>query len=120
MKPVLVVDNEEKFCKVVKAALELEQIPSEYVLSGESAEKWLKKNNTDIVITDLKMEGMDGLELLKKIKKAHPEIEVIIMTAFATQKTAVEALKEGAFDYLIKKKTGDLNLDRHSKFTSKS
>lgn len=102
MYPILIVDNEEKFCKVVKAALELEQIPAEYVLSGEAAEKWLKNNRTDIVITDLKMDGMDGLELLKRIKKSHPEVEVIIMTAFATQKTAVDALKEGAFDYLIK------------------
>lgn len=102
MKPILVVDNEEKFCKVLHAALELEQIPVEYVLSASDALEWLKRTDTDIVISDLRMEGIDGLELLRRIKIKYPQIDVIIMTAFATQKTAVAALKEGAFDYLIK------------------
>ncbi len=102
MNPILIVDNEEKFCRVVKAALELEQLPSEYVLSGEEALRWLEKNQAEILLTDLRMGGMDGLQLLREVKSRYPEVEVIIMTAFATQKTAVEALKEGAFDYLIK------------------
>jgi len=54
------------------------------------------------VVTDLKMEGMTGLDLLKAIKNNYPDTEVILMTAFATQKNAVEAMKEGALDYLIK------------------
>jgi DNA-binding NtrC family response regulator len=102
MKPILIVDNEEKFCKVVKASLELEDLMADYVTSGEAAEKWLDNQDTDIIISDLRMEGMDGLELLKRIKSKSPSIDVIMMTAFASQKTAVEALKEGALDYLIK------------------
>ncbi len=102
MKPILIVDNEEKFCKVIKTALDLEGLKADYVLSGEEAESWLSKQSADIVLTDIKMEGIDGLELLRRIKKNYGDTEVIIMTAFATQKTAVEALKEGAYDYLIK------------------
>ncbi|OGB63197.1 MAG: hypothetical protein A2Y94_02780 [Caldithrix sp. RBG_13_44_9] len=102
MKPILIVDNEEKFCKVVKAALELEDYLAQYVLSAEEAESWLSKNSTDLVLSDLRMEGMDGLELLKRIKSRFPNTELIIMTAFASQKTAIAALKNGASDYLIK------------------
>jgi two-component system response regulator AtoC len=102
MKPILIVDNEEKFCKIVKTSLELEDLKAEYVTSGEAAEKWLDNQEADIIITDLRMDGMDGLELLKRIKFKSPSIDVLMMTAFASQKTAVEALKEGALDYLIK------------------
>jgi DNA-binding NtrC family response regulator len=102
MPKILIVDNEEKFCKVVKAALQLEQIDSEYVTSGEDAIKKLENSNLDIVVSDLRMDGMGGLELLNVIKKNYDEVEVIIMTAFASQKTALDALKNGAYDYLIK------------------
>ncbi|MCK4894203.1 MAG: sigma-54-dependent Fis family transcriptional regulator, partial [Calditrichia bacterium] len=102
MKPILIVDNEEKFCKIIHSALDLENLSAEYVMSGEQALKWLKTHPTDLVISDLKMDGMDGLELLHLIKTEYPHTEVIIMTAFASQKTAIDALKKGAFDYLIK------------------
>ncbi|RMI26757.1 MAG: sigma-54-dependent Fis family transcriptional regulator, partial [Calditrichaeota bacterium] len=102
MSRILIVDNEEKFCKVVKTALEMEDLQAEYCTSGEAALEFLKGNSADVVISDLRMEGMDGLQLLEAVKKAYPETEVIIMTAYATQKTAVEALKKGACDYLIK------------------
>ncbi len=102
MKPILIVDNEEKFCKIIHSALDLEGLSAEYVMSGEQALKWLKTHPTDLVISDLKMDGMDGLELLHLIKTECPHTEVIIMTAFASQKTAIDALKKGAFDYLIK------------------
>jgi DNA-binding NtrC family response regulator len=102
MYQILIVDNEEKFCKIIKAAMELEDIPCDYRTSGFKALDFLKENNVDIVISDLRMDGMDGIELLEQIKSRHQEIEVIIMTAFATQKSALEALKKGANDYLIK------------------
>lgn len=102
MNPILIVDNEEKFCKVIQAALELEKFSAEYVVSGEQALEWLVKNRADLILTDIRMEGMSGLDLLRKIKIQYPPIDVIIMTAFASQKTAVDALKEGAIDYLIK------------------
>jgi len=62
----------------------------------------LKKERFDIVITDLRLPGIDGLTILKNIKKEYPETGVIVITAFAEVKTAVEAIKEGAFDYLAK------------------
>lgn len=99
---VLIVDNEEKFCKVIQSALELEGLEADYVTSGEKALDWLHHRAAEVVVTDLKMDGMSGLELLKAIKKSYPDTEVILMTAFATQKNAVEAMKEGALDYLIK------------------
>lgn len=102
MTKILVVDNEEKFCKVIKASLELEDLPVEYRTSGKDALHYLKNNPADVVITDLRMDVMDGLQLLEQVKQAYPRIEVIIMTAYATQKTAVDALKKGAYDYLIK------------------
>ena len=101
-QPILIVDNEEKFCKVVKTALELENYPAEYVLSAEAAQKWFSENSTNLVISDLRMEGMDGLELLQWLKSHFPDVDLIMMTAFASQKTAIAALKNGAFDYLIK------------------
>ncbi|MEJ2535928.1 MAG: sigma-54 dependent transcriptional regulator [Calditrichia bacterium] len=102
MNPILIVDNEIKFCKAVQAGLELENLPAEYRNSGEDALKWLKENSCEVVLTDIKMDGMSGIDLLRQIKSAYPSIEVIVMTAFASQKTAVEALREGAMDYLIK------------------
>jgi len=102
MKPILIVDNEEKFCKVIQSSLEIDAFLSDYVLSGERAKEWLKKHETELVITDLRMDGISGMELLHYVKTTYPDIAVIMMTAFASQKTAIEALKEGAFDYLIK------------------
>ncbi|RMG65740.1 MAG: sigma-54-dependent Fis family transcriptional regulator [Calditrichaeota bacterium] len=99
---ILVVDNEEKFCRVVKAALELEGYRVDYCTSGPEALEHLATEPADLVVTDLRMEGMDGLELLEAIKEQHPEVEVILMTAYATQRTAIEAMKKGAYDYLIK------------------
>lgn len=102
MPRILIVDNEEKFCRVIKAALDLDGLDCAYQTSGEKALDFLEKHHVEVVISDLRMEGMDGLHLLGKIKERFPHIEVIIMTAFASQKTAVEALKKGAYDYLIK------------------
>ena len=102
MPKILIVDNEEKFCKVIKAALDLEDLQADYRTSGEAALEYLSGAQPEVVITDLRMDGMSGLDLLEKIGAAYPAIEVIMMTAYATQKTAVEALHKGANDYLIK------------------
>ncbi len=103
MTQILIVDNEEKFCKVVQAALRLEGLESEYCTSGTQALEFLTRHSeVEVVLTDLRMEGMSGMELLETIKQNHPSVEVMLMTAYATQQTAVEALKKGAYDYLIK------------------
>ncbi len=102
MAQILIVDNEEKFCKVIKAALELEGLTSTYCTSGEAALAYLKNQPVNVVVSDLRMDGIDGLELLEKVKAQYPQTEFIMMTAYATQQTAVDALKKGAYDYLIK------------------
>ena len=102
MPNILIVDNEEKFCKVIIAALQLENLNADYVTSGEAALAYLAKNTVDVIVSDLRMDGIDGLQLLEAVKKNYPNTEFILMTAYATQQTAVDALKKGAYDYLIK------------------
>ena len=99
---ILVVDNEERMCKLIKGALELEHYSIEMAFSGEAAIEKLKKGKYDIVISDLKMRPVDGLQVLQFTRAHHPQSEVIIITAFATQETALKAMQMGANDYLIK------------------
>jgi two-component system NtrC family response regulator len=103
MANILVVDNEVRMCKIIKAALELENHTIDMAFSGSDAVTLLESGNSyDIVITDLKMQGIDGIQVLKKAKELPDSPEVILITAFASQNTAVEAIRAGAFDYLIK------------------
>jgi two-component system NtrC family response regulator len=99
---ILIIDDEPKMCKVLKFALE----PEGYsVATAESAEAGLaafSQNPFELVITDLKMPGKDGLFVLDSVKKQRPETEIIMMTAYATAQNAVEAMKKGAYDYIIK------------------
>lgn len=99
---ILIVDDESRQCVVLKAALEPEGYAVATASSGVAALNALSTHAYDLVLTDLKMEGTDGLQVLDFTKQHHPECEVILMTAFATAQTAVEAMKRGAYDYLIK------------------
>ncbi len=103
MANILVVDNEERMCKIIKAALEMEDHTIDMAFSGSAAVELLESDKSyDIIITDLKMQGVDGIQVLKKAKDLPSAPEVILITAFASQQTAVEAMRSGAFDYLIK------------------
>ena len=99
---ILIIDNEKRMCHVVKAALELDKHNVDLAFDGESGVKKFQKGEFDIVITDLKMPGKDGIGVLEEVKKHCPETEVILMTAYATAQTAVETMQKGAYDYLIK------------------
>jgi len=99
---IIVIDNEEKMCYLLKAALESENIQVDMAFDGQQGLEQFNSNSYDLVITDLKMPKLSGLELLNTIKEQSPSSEVILMTAFATAQTAVEAMKSGAYDYLIK------------------
>lgn len=99
---ILAVDNEERLCKLIKTSLELEGHQVEMVFSGSGALEKLEAESYDVVVTDLKMAGVGGLDVLRAARKIQPDCEVIIITAFATQETALQAMKEGAYDYLIK------------------
>ena len=99
---LLIVDNEERMCHLLKTYLEKDRLKIDTAFSGEEALKKFQKNRYDVVVTDLKMPGKSGLDVLETIKKQAPETDVLLMTAYATAQTAVEAMKRGAYDYLIK------------------
>ncbi len=99
---ILIVDDEARMCAVLKAALEPEGYAVATATSGTAAMNALDTHAFDLVLTDLRMEGPDGLHVLDFAKKRHPQCEVILMTAYATAQTAVEAMKRGAYDYIIK------------------
>jgi len=99
---VLVVDDEEEFRNVYRIMLEYKGFEVTLTASGEECLNLLEKNSYDLVLTDLKMEGMDGTELLKRIKDSNNSCEVILVTAFSTVENAVTAMKLGAFGYFIK------------------
>jgi len=99
---ILIVDDEENTRKSLATFLKFKGYHTDTADGGESALKTLKDERFHIVLTDLKMKGMDGDQLVEKIKEKHPEIEAIIMTAYGTVKNAVESMKKGAYDYLMK------------------
>jgi len=100
---VLLVDDEAPFVETMTKRLTKRNLRVLTSLSGQDALKKLDKNkDLDVVILDVKMPGMDGIETLGEIKKTHPLVEVIMLTGHATVESAIEGMKEGAFDYLMK------------------
>lgn len=99
---ILLVDDEKDFVEMLSLRLEEEGHHVRKAYSGEEGLADLDKFEPDVVILDLKMPGMDGLTVLKAIKAKHPVVEVILLTGHGTIDTAVEGLKTGAFDYLLK------------------
>jgi DNA-binding NtrC family response regulator len=104
---ILVVDDEMIVCESCKRILEEEGYEVEAALSGMEAFGKMKENPFDIVITDLKMPGIDGMGVLRTFRKEYPEVIIIMITGFSTVETAVEAMKLGAFDYIPKPFTPD-------------
>lgn len=99
---ILIVDDEEQYQEVFKMILDDREYYSETASSGEEALSKLRKESFNVVLTDLLMDGMDGVELLEKIKKEFIDTEVIIVTGYGTIENAVSAIKKGAFSYFIK------------------
>jgi YesN/AraC family two-component response regulator len=99
---ILVVDDEITVCKSIKMAIQDDQYEIDTALSGEEALQKNKESAYDLVITDLMMPGISGLDLLKALQKDHPDILVIMITGYPTIRTAVESVKFGAFDYIPK------------------
>lgn len=101
-KKVLVVDDEEVVCKSVKRILEKKNLEVDAALNATEALEKIAKEDYGVVITDLMMPKITGMELLKRIRKSKPETPVIMITGYATVRTAVQAIKLGAFDYIPK------------------
>lgn len=100
---ILIVDDEKNMCQYLSIMLRKEGYDVKVANNGKKALSAIEEENFDVVLTDIKMEGMDGIELLKAVKEINPAVPVIIMTAYASQKTAIEALNSGAYYYLIKR-----------------
>ncbi len=107
MPKILVIDDEMIVCESCKRILEEEGYEVETALSGKEAFDKMKTSPFDIVITDLKMPGIGGMEVLKTFRKEYPDSIIIMITGFSTVETAVEAMKLGAFDYIPKPFTPD-------------
>jgi len=104
---ILIVDDEQDYCDVMKVILTSKGNSVDTCNSGQEAISYLKNHYYDLIITDLLMPGMTGEELLKKAKKISEDTEVIILTAYGSIKTAVEAMKEGAYTYVTKGENPD-------------
>jgi len=99
---VLIVDDEMVILNFCQRGLEKVGYNVRTATNGAEALKILASNDVDIVLSDLKMDIMDGLELLKYIKRDYPHVEVIMMTGFASVENAIESMKLGAYDFLLK------------------
>ena len=101
-KTVLVIDDREQSLKAVSTAMRLSGYCVLSATDGASGIRYLQDETVHLVVTDLKMPGMDGMEVLAAAKRRDPNIEVIVMTAYGSVESAVEAMKKGAYDYLTK------------------
>jgi DNA-binding NtrC family response regulator len=99
---VLFVDDEEDFVRTMAERMEMRELGGEIALSGQQALQMLEDDVPDVMVLDLRMPGIDGLEVLRRVKKTYPQIEVIIMTGHGSDKDEEEARRLGAFDYLRK------------------
>jgi DNA-binding NtrC family response regulator len=118
---VLIVDDEEQFVQQLAERLRLREYDVTTALNGEQALKTIKKYNFDVVILDVAMPGIDGIETLREMKKIKPLIEVIMLTGHATVESAIEGMKLGAFDYLLKPtNTEDLVMKVNSAYARKA
>ncbi len=99
---VLFVDDEVDFLETLLKRMKKRQLNAVGVNSGEDALAYLKEHDVDIVVLDVRMPGMDGIEALRKIKKINPLLEVIMLTGHACLEIAREGMEVGAFDYLMK------------------
>jgi DNA-binding NtrC family response regulator len=99
---VLLVDDEKEFLETLVKRLVKRKLNASGVGSGEEALLALRQKPADVVILDVKMPGMNGIETLREIRRNHPLVEVIMLTGHANMEVAIEGMEIGAFDYLTK------------------
>jgi len=104
---ILVVDDEQSMTQFLSIVLRKEGYQVTPVNNGRDALEKARSENFDVVITDMKMPGIDGIQLLNGLKKHDPSLPVVIMTAYASQQSAIDAVNMGAFQYLIKNAKND-------------
>lgn len=101
-KKILIVDDEKNTCDILAEFLTEEGYQAFSALRGRSALNIIKKKKPDLVLLDIKMPKMDGIEVLEKIKKIDENISVVMITGYGGLKTAREAMRLGAYDYVTK------------------
>src|SRR3990172_1798595 len=105
---VLLVDDEVDFVDTLAQRLRMRELLVDTVYDGEQALSFIKKVEPDVIVLDLKMPGLHGIEVLREIKGSSPQIQVIILTGHGTEKDEDEARKLGGFDFL--RKPADIDL----------
>lgn len=118
-KKILLVDDEESILNSFRKDFEHEGYQVTTAASGEEAIKKLQNKHFDLVVTDLAMSGLDGIEVLQEAKKQDPEIGTMILTGYGDMTSAIEALRMGADDYLLKPYDSDELLLRAARFLEK-
>ena len=99
---VLLVDDEKDFVESLAERLQLRDFNVKTAFNGDEAINLVKENDFDVIVLDVQMPGKNGVETLKEIKKIEQLSQVIMLTGHATVKTAIQGMKNGAFDYLMK------------------
>jgi DNA-binding NtrC family response regulator len=100
---ILLVDDEEYFVKSLsKYISKMENLGADFALNGEEALKRVENEAPDVIVLDLKMPGVAGVEVLRWVKKAYPDVQVIILTGYGSEKDKKDSLRLGAFEYLQK------------------
>jgi DNA-binding NtrC family response regulator len=102
MPSVLVIEDKDSMQKMLAATLESEGYEVEAACDGQSGIDKAKEKRFDVILTDLKLPGLDGIKVLSQVKQIDPEASIIVMTAYGTIETAVQAMRMGAFDFLTK------------------
>ncbi|MBW1835629.1 MAG: sigma-54-dependent Fis family transcriptional regulator [Deltaproteobacteria bacterium] len=102
METILIVDDEKNYPPILSAVLKEEGFETFTANSGPEALQILENSDVDLVLTDMKMPVMDGIELLEKVKMKDPKLPIIMMTAYGTVEKAVEAMQKGAYNYILK------------------
>jgi len=99
---VLLVDDEEEFVETLAERMRSRGMQVSTTASGAEALERVNEEDFDVVVLDLRMPGIDGIEALKRIKRNRPDIQVVLLTGYATVEKGVEAIKEGALEFLEK------------------
>jgi DNA-binding NtrC family response regulator len=99
---VLLVDDEEEFVNAISERLKMRDLGPEVALDGEAALEVVKDEVPDVMVLDLRMPGIDGLEVLRRVKQNYPKVQVVVLTGHGSDKDEEEARRLGAFEYLQK------------------
>jgi DNA-binding NtrC family response regulator len=99
---VLMVDDEEDFVTTLAERMKMRDLSPEMALSGEQALERVQEDVPDVMVLDLKMPGIDGMEVLRRVRRAYPQVQVVILTGHGSEKDEAEARRLGAFAYLQK------------------